>query len=382
MPSGLRSRLRAMQTTPTPPARPQRDRGLLCYRAERNLEPGILALEGAGLRRIGWTHGVFDVRKCLFLDTETTGLSHGAGTVAFLVGAGYIEDDAFIIEQFLMRDYSDEPELLDKLATLMERFDSICTFNGRTFDIPLLEVRYTMCRMRDRWRELEHLDLLTPSRRAWKLRLGSCKLSRLEEMVLGIHRDHDLPGSEVPQRYFEFLKQGDLSLLTDIVRHNEQDIATLATLLTRLTALYAHPEALQSRMDQFSIGKALEMQGEWTPARAVYRIAAIPAPVDTLESLRGNRLSAQANWRIYHIERRSHNDGEMREVLQAMLRRGQMLPEVLIELSKIAEHKDKNLREALEYAEKARSSHPDPQMRPDIERRIQRLNHKLEIQRR
>ena len=85
--------------------------------------------------------------------------------------------------------------------------------------------------MRHRWREMKNLDLLYPSRRTWKLRLGSCRLSHLEEVVLGMPRENDLPGKEVPQRYFDFLKTGDISLLEDIVRHNRQDIATLAVLL-------------------------------------------------------------------------------------------------------------------------------------------------------
>ena len=98
-----------------------------------------------------------------------------------------------------------------------------------------------MCRMRHRWREMENLDLLQPSRRIWKLRLGSCRLSRLEELVLGMPRTDDLPGSEVPQRYFEYLKSGELSLLDDIIRHNRQDIATLATLLVKLCQIYDAP---------------------------------------------------------------------------------------------------------------------------------------------
>ena len=125
-----------------------------------------------------------------------------------------------------------------------------------------------MCRMRQRWRDLDNLDLLYPARRAWKLRLGSCRLARLEEEILGMPREDDLPGSEVPARFFEFIKTGNEALLDDIVRHNRQDIATLATLLIKLCAVNDRPEALTDQRDQFSMGKSLERQGELKTARA------------------------------------------------------------------------------------------------------------------
>ena len=170
MASGLRAKLNRMKTAESAPAPRRRGGGLLCRVSRVPLDAAIYDLPSAGLRRIGWTGPRFDVRRCLFLDTETTGLSHGAGTVAFLVGVGYV----------------DGPELIDRLSGRMEGFDCVCTFNGKTFDMPLLETRFTMCRMRDRWREMENLDLITSARRAWKLRLGSCRLSNLEAEILGM----------------------------------------------------------------------------------------------------------------------------------------------------------------------------------------------------
>jgi len=358
------------------PKREIRRGGLLCYAERRDIEPGLEKLSGVGLRRIGWSGRPFDARRCLFLDTETTGLSGGAGTVAFLVGVGFLEGNSFVIEQYLMRDYSDEPELIDRLAERMDKFDCVCTFNGRTFDMPLLEARFTMCRMRHRWRELENLDLLHPARRLWKLRLGSCRLSRLEEFVLGMERVDDLPGSEVPQRYFDFLKTGDMGLLEDIIRHNKQDIASLATLLVQLCGAYAAPERLRDCKDLFSAGKALEKQGELGVARELYQVSAVPAPAGTLAALTGERIAGEANWRVYLIARRNKDYDGMRQALETMLRRGQMLLQAHVEMSKLYEHHYRDCRSALKHARQAREICAGAET-DALEARIARLERKI-----
>lgn len=377
MASGLRSRLKAIHSSAVDaPKREVRQSGLVCYAARQDIEPGLMNLSGIGLRRIGWSGRAFDVRKCLFLDTETTGLSGGAGTVAFLVGVGFVDGDSFVIEQYLMKDYSDEPELIDRLANRMDAFEYVCTFNGKNFDMPLLEARFTMNRMRHRWREMENLDLLHPARRTWKLRLGSCRLCRLEEFILGMERVDDLPGSEVPQRYFDFLKSGDMTLLEDIIRHNRQDIATLATLLVKLCNVYDAPEQLREKRDLFSVGKALERQGELKPARELYRISAIPAPAGTLAAVTGDRISGMSNWRIYLIARRSKDVEAMRAVLEQMLSRGQMPCAVHTEMAKLYEHHLKKPERALEHAREARKICTSDEAEA-LDKRIVRLEKKL-----
>ena len=354
MASGLKAKLNAMRSSTKPAAPVRTSAGVMVKVSRVPLNAGIDALSPVGLRRMGWTGGPFDPRKCLFIDTETTGLSGGAGTVAFLVGAGYCDGDGFVIEQYLMREYADEPELIDRLANRMDGFEAVCTFNGRKFDMPLLESRFTMCRMRHRWRNMENLDLLYPARRAWKLRIGSCRLANIETEILGMERHGDLPGSEVPGRYFEYLKTGDEALLTDIIDHNRQDIATLMTLLVKLCDINAAPEKLADQRDLFSMGKVLEKQGEWKPARALYHIAALPRPRGTLAALTGERVAGMANWRQFHILRRSGDvDGAIR-VLEQMLQRRQLPGEVCVALAKLYEHKKKDLRRALEYTELAR----------------------------
>ena len=380
MPSGLRAKLNAMKTGPSaPPKQPAKTGGLMCRVHRLPLEDGLFDLSPTGLRRMGWSGRIFDIRKCLFLDTETTGLSKGAGTIAFLVGIGYVDGNDFVVEQFQMRDYPDEPELISRLSERMARFDCLCTFNGKNFDMPLLESRFTMCRMRHLWKDMENVDLLYPARRAWKLRLGSCRLARLEEMILGMPRDSDLPGSEVPQRFFDYLKTGDESLLTDILDHNRQDIATLATLLVKLCAINDAPESLTDRRDLFSMGKALERQGEFKPARELYRISAIPAPAGTLSALTGERISGLANQRLCMLHRKAGDYESMRAVLEQMLIRRQMPGWALIELSKLFEHRFKDFAKALEYARKA-GQYPDCETPEALEKRIARLKYKVEHQ--
>ena len=376
MPSGLRAKLNMMKSAA--PAAPQRrGGGLICHVTRVPLDPAIFDLPAAGLRRIGWAGPRFDVRRCLFLDTETTGLSHGAGTVAFLVGVGFVEGEALVIEQYMLREYADEPELIDRLSRRMEGFDCICTFNGKTFDMPLLETRFTMCRMRDRWRDMDNLDLLTPARRTWKLRLGSCRLCNLEAEILGMPRENDLPGSEVPTRFFEFLKTGDEALLVDIVDHNRQDIATLATLLVKLCAVNASPEALTDQRDQFSMGKVLERQGELGPAREMYRVSAIPPPAGTLAALGGERVAGMANWRLYMLCRRSRDWEGARAVLEQMVNRRQMPGAACTALSKLWEHRLGDCRRALEYAQKS-ADYPDGEPPEQLARRVGRIRRKMD----
>ena len=354
MPSGLRAKLNAIgAAAPRAEARSARTGGVALFSDRKSADERLFHLDPDGLRRIGWGGRAFDVRRCLFLDTETTGLSGGAGTVAFLVGVGFVEGESFVVEQYLMRDYGDEPELLDRLAERMQSFDAVCTFNGKNFDLPLLQTRYTMCRMREKWRELEQLDLLYPARRTWKRRIGSCRLANLEAQILGKPREDDLPGSEAPQRFFDYLKTGDFSLLDEVVPHNRQDIVTLGTLLAHLCALYAHPERESRRDDLFSMGRALENQGELRPARELYRIAAIPAPAGSVSALAGNRVAAEAAWRMYLLARKNRDAEAMRSILEQMAGRRQLRERVYVELSKLYEHHYKNPRRALRYAELA-----------------------------
>lgn len=166
----------------------------------------------------------------LFLDTETTGLAGGTGTYAFLVGAGWLEGDVFVVAQHFMRDLDEEPALLAALAPLLERAGALVTFNGGGFDLPLLETRFVLARRR--WPGmLPHLDLLRPSRRVWTGCFDDCRLGTLERDVLGLAREDDVPGGLIPTLYFDWLRRKRARPLARVLAHNRDDVLSLAALV-------------------------------------------------------------------------------------------------------------------------------------------------------
>ncbi|MGB9594391.1 MAG: ribonuclease H-like domain-containing protein, partial [Anaerolineae bacterium] len=180
-----------------------------------------------------------DYRRAAFLDIETIGLAGGTGTVAFMVGLGFYEADAFRVEQYFMRDFPEEPAMLADLARRLDGMDWLVSFNGRGFDLPILTTRFIMNRVPPRLADAPHLDLLHPARRLWKARLPSCRLSALEKDILGFYRDQaDVPGYLVPQIYFDYLRTGDAREIARVFYHNLYDIVSLAA-LAGLSALWS-----------------------------------------------------------------------------------------------------------------------------------------------
>ena len=263
----LLSKLRMLDAAPRRPAPAARGAQEGCYRSQatfslpiftdlRHLTPAVM--ESA----FGFPFPS-DLRPedILFLDTETTGLAGGAGTVAFLVGMGYFTGRDFAVEQVLMRDYGQESELLRTVSSVAGRFSVLCTFNGRTFDAPLLASRFVMNRLPSRLPSA-HADVLYPARRLWKLRLKRCNLANLEEQLLHVKREDDLPGAEVPQTYFRYLRDGDFAPIERILAHNRQDIVSLAQLLCFLCGQVDCPETVESGQDLLSLARSLEKRGD------------------------------------------------------------------------------------------------------------------------
>jgi uncharacterized protein len=199
---------------------------------------------------------VEDARRLLFLDAETTGLAGGTGTYAFLVGAAWLEDDRLVLTQHFMRDFDEEPALLAALRPLLERASGLVTFNGATFDLPLLETRFLMTRRR--WPTLLHLDLLRPARRMWASYLVDCRLATLEREVVGLAREDDIAGGLIPALYFDFLRSRRAAPLGRVLAHNRDDILTLVALLGWFG------KALTSR-DDLSAGELGGLGRLWEP---------------------------------------------------------------------------------------------------------------------
>jgi len=180
--------------------------------------------------------------KWLFLDTETTGLAGGTGTYAFLIGLAWWDADGLQVEQFFMRDFAEEHSILSELAARIAERPVLLTYNGKTFDWPLLHSRFTMTRSIPAPKLAAHLDLLHPARAVWKLRLGSVRLSDLERHVLdpvalGWSRDDDTTSADIPQYYFDYLRGGPPEPLLGIAKHNQMDLRGLAALYCKLNSL-------------------------------------------------------------------------------------------------------------------------------------------------
>lgn len=173
----------------------------------------------------------------LFLDTETTGLAGGTGTFPFLIGLGWFQMNSFITCQLFARDFSEESAMLRYLSEIASGKRFLVTFNGRAYDLNLLTTRLILNRCPDTLTHLPHIDLLHPSRRIIAHRLENARLSTIEAHILGVERDGDVPGFEIPERYFNWLKFRDGSVLRDVFAHNKLDIVSMASLLKYLTDL-------------------------------------------------------------------------------------------------------------------------------------------------
>jgi len=227
---------------------------------------------------------ISDLDQWLFLDTETTGLAGGSGTYAFLVGIAWWEDGGLEIEQFFLREYSEERSLLSALGERIAERPVLVTFNGKSFDWPLLETRYRMSRKIPVPVLRAHLDFLHPARNLWRLRLGSVRLSELERHVLGWDRGADLLSGQIPQIYFDYLRGGPPERIVPVLNHNQMDLRGLAALSNRILSLLADAETLgEDGLELFGVSRICEKRGEDSRARKLYEksIASIlPAETD------------------------------------------------------------------------------------------------------
>ena len=214
---------------------------------------------------------IADPEQWLFLDTETTGLAGGSGTYAFLVGIAWWEDGGLEIEQFFLREYSEERALLFALRERIAERPVLVTFNGKSFDWPLLETRYRMSRKISVPSPRAHLDFLHPARNLWRLRLGSVRLSELERHVLGWDRGGDLLSGLIPQIYFDYLRGGPPERLVPVLNHNQMDLRGLAALSSRILSLLSEAENLGlDGLELFGVSRICEKRGEDARARKLY----------------------------------------------------------------------------------------------------------------
>ena len=204
--------------------------------------------------------------QLVFLDTETTGLAGGTGTLAFLVGLGRIEGEVLHLRQFFLTGFRGEAALLAAAAAWSAGRQYLVTFNGKSFDAPLLATRYRLARLPDPFAGLQHIDLFHPTRRAFSSQWPDCRLQTAETHLLGFQRQHDLPAHLVPETWFAFVRRGTTRKLPALLAHNRWDLVSLVALLPALAEAFVRPAA--SGADVVAIARYWRTQGDELAALA------------------------------------------------------------------------------------------------------------------
>ncbi len=287
-----------------------------------------------------------DYENFVFIDTETTGLSGGTGTMAFMVGAARFINGALELEQFFLQNPAEEQALLTALSNFCGEMKAVVSYNGKAFDLPILNTRYVLNALSSPFDGLPHFDLLPITRRVWKARLDQCNLGNVEHHILGLDRDlNEVPGYLVPEIYMDYLHSGDASPLEGIFRHNENDVVSLAALFTTINDLLEDPltqsEAYAS--DHISIGRLMGSLGDEEMAIKLY---------ESGKSLGGDS-SAQSNalLRLADIHKRRGNWNLAVPLWEEAASMNSL--DALIELAKYYEHRVKAYDLALEKTLKA-----------------------------
>ncbi len=352
------------------------------------IEGGVDALRVLGRAWPGREPRPYTTRLCFF-DLETTGLAGGAGTQAFLVGTAMIEDGGIRVRQFLLPGFHHERALLAMVADWSADAGTLVTFNGRTFDVPLIETRYLLHRLGFPLGEMPHLDMLHPSRGLWKQRPTiagpaldeeSCRLSVLERHLAGYHRIGDVPGFEIPSRYFRFVRTGDAHGLEAVLEHNRIDLISLALVTARaITLITQGPHAAQHPREALGLGRLYERSGACEDAESSYAHAA------TLAARVGREpeVRAEALRRLAVCRRRAGRMAEAAAAWQelvsvpgcpSMLRR-----EAREALAIHHEHRSRDLHTARTLVLDVLAETAGGRVREAAEYRLQRLERKLAV---
>jgi len=283
-----------------------------------------------------------------FLDTETTGLAGGAGTLVFLTGVGVWTGEGVELHQIFLRDPDEEGAAMAYLDALLADVTGLVTFNGRTFDLPLLKTRFILQKRPPRWRALPHLDLLTVARRLWRDHLSSRRLGHLEEAILDVRRTAaDMPGWMIPAAYRRYLRTGATGEIRRIFYHNEIDILSLVTLLTHTARLLERPDAIKPAASEWvGIGRVYETVEQLDQAEAAWRRA---LDADTLPDDLAARLWRELGLRPKRAERWT----EALDLWQQWAKRQPHAVEPLVEQAKYYEWQAKDLQQALAATQRA-----------------------------
>lgn len=315
----------------------------------------------------------------LFVDLETTGLAGGAGTYAFLVGCGWFDDSGFRLRQFFLPSAAAEGRLLEAVQTLVETSGCVClvTYNGKTFDVPVLDTRCVLQRLEPPFAGLAHVDMLHHARRLWAVASDAadaesqgCRLTTLERTLCGHEREGDVPGFEIPARYFHFVRTGDAGPLVPVLEHNRLDILALAAVTARAAQLLGgDPDAATAR-EALGVARLLERAGRDDDAVRWYGRAE-QGRGTCAEALRGHAM----------LLRRRRQYGEAAEVWRRLLGVDGCAPALLREataaLAVHHEHRVRDLHAARTFALRALDLEAVPSRQDAVRHRLDRLERKL-----
>jgi uncharacterized protein YprB with RNaseH-like and TPR domain len=291
-----------------------------------------------------------DLSTSLFIDLETTGLSGGTGTIPFNVGMGYYKDKKFWVAQYFLGDLSEEERMIQEMAQFFieMNFRSLVTYNGKNFDIPLLETRFILHRQPFPLNDLPHLDFMYPARNLWKHKYDNCRLSYLAQEVVQTGRTEDIPSSEVPWRYFQYLQTGNYDLIEPILYHNQEDILSLLGVVIAGASIFIEEgeDCLPDAMDFFGAGNVMEKVGDREKSVQFFKKALdgdLSAGATTIAKM---KLS-------YHFKKNQEWDKAVaiwREITSLEdISAGQLFS--FRELAMYLEHREKNYEEAQKISE-------------------------------
>lgn len=318
-----------------------------------------------------------DLSTALFLDLETTGLSGGVGVIPFLVGFGYFRDDRFRVSQFFLGDLAEEERLIRELEQFFAQLDfrSVVTFNGKAFDLPLLETRFILHRKVLPLSGLPHLDFLFSARSLWSHKHESCRLYHLAQKILEADREEDIPSAEIPHRYFEFLRTGEYSLIEPILYHNQEDLLSLLGVVISGAAVFSEekedePELAADAMDLFGAAKLLERTGESERSARFMRRA--------LEGRLSEEIAVLAKMKLASHFKKNRDWAKAISLWQEMTPLNQ--PTCYRELAIYYEHREGDYEKARQAAEGGltAATGTSRSLEKDFSHRLERLNYKIE----
>lgn len=308
-----------------------------------------------------------DAARVAWLDTETTGLAGGTGTYVFLVGVGTIDDGDFALTQYFLRHLSAEAEMLEAVREHLHPFDGFVTFNGARFDLPLLQTRFLLSRVRWEFADVPHLDVMSLARRLWHRRLGGYSMGLLEQTVLRVERLLDVPGWMIPSLYVQYLDCGDLDLLEPVFAHNAGDLLSLLSLHGLAGEMLTHPREVRLPVDWSGLGRLLDARGAHEEAAECYRAALLD---ERDAGARRRTVTALAGFL-----RRRGDRAALLELWESEAAR-QILPrwQVLERLAMVWEWELRQPRVALAYAERTLAEEEVPVVHVTrLQRRRERL---------